>query len=51
MFEDNFSMAMDFVSMMAESLVGVLERRAAMGQSPLQVMRNVSKLGAVPVGA
>ncbi len=51
MFEDNFSMAMDFVSMMAESLVGVLERRAAMGQAPLQVMRNVSKLGAVPVGA
>jgi CRP-like cAMP-binding protein len=51
LFEDSFSMGMDFVSMMAEALSGILERKAALGQQPLQVLRNVSKLGAVPVGA
>jgi CRP-like cAMP-binding protein len=49
--EDNFAMAMDFVGMFASGLVGLLERKAARGQQPLAVLRNVSKLGAVPVGA
>jgi CRP-like cAMP-binding protein len=50
-FEDNFNLAMDFVSMLASGLQGLLARKAAMGQSSIGTMRNVSKLGAVKVGA
>jgi CRP-like cAMP-binding protein len=49
--EDNFGMAMDFISVFAEGLTAILERKAALGLAPLQVKRDVSKLGAVPVGA
>jgi len=49
--EDNFGMAMDFVSMFAAGLTGIVERKAALGLAPLQQKRDVSNLGAVPVGA
>jgi CRP-like cAMP-binding protein len=51
LFEDNFAMAMDFVGMMASGLIGLMERKAALGQQPLAVRRDVNDLGAVPVGA
>jgi CRP-like cAMP-binding protein len=51
LFEDNFTMAMDFIGVLATGLVALLERKAAMGVQPLAIKRNVSKLGAVPVGA
>jgi CRP-like cAMP-binding protein len=49
--EDDFSMGIEFTGMLASNLVALLERKAALGQSPLAVLRDVSKLGAVPVGA
>jgi CRP-like cAMP-binding protein len=50
-FEDNFGVAMDFISMLASGLQALLARKAAAGQSTIGTQRNVSKLGAVPVGA
>lgn len=49
--EDDFGMAADFIAMLARDVVGLLERRAQLGQSSVGVLRNVSNLGAVPVGA
>lgn len=49
--EDDFSMASEFISMLARDLIALLERRALLGQSSVGVMRNVSNLGAVKVGA
>jgi CRP-like cAMP-binding protein len=49
--EDNYELGMDFVSMMANGLSGLLARKAAMGQSISAQKRDVSKLGAIPVGA
>lgn len=51
LFEDNFSMAMDFVRTLADGLTKLVARKAAMGERPLEVKRSVSKLGSVPVGA
>lgn len=51
LFENYFSVAMDFVSMLARAQIGILARRAALGQKPLAEARDVSKLGAVRVGA
>jgi hypothetical protein len=44
-------MARDFISLLAGELVGILERKAASGESTVGVMREVSNLGRVPVGA
>jgi hypothetical protein len=49
--EDNFAMAMDFVSTLAGGLTAIVERKAALGLAPLQIRRAVSNLAAVPVGA
>jgi CRP-like cAMP-binding protein len=51
LFEYNFEMAMHFTSALANALVQLIERKAALGQQPLRVLRNVSNMGAVPVGA
>jgi len=48
--EDDFATAMGSVSLFARQLIDRLERKAAMGQSPLGVKHNVSQLGAVAVG-
>ena len=50
-FENNFRMAMDFVSMLARAMIGLLARRAALGQKPLTAIRDVTKLTGVRVGA
>jgi CRP-like cAMP-binding protein len=50
-FENQFRMAMDFVSMLARAEIGLLARRATLGQQPLAALRNVSNLGGVRVGA
>jgi hypothetical protein len=49
--EDDFALAQDFMSVLAMQLVEVLERKAAEGRSTVGVARDVSRLGAVPVGA
>jgi CRP-like cAMP-binding protein len=51
LFEENFGMATDFLTMLAGGLKGLLARKAAMGQSMTAQKRDVSSLGAVPVGA
>ncbi|HSO32243.1 MAG TPA: cyclic nucleotide-binding domain-containing protein [Labilithrix sp.] len=45
-FENQFRMAMDFVAMLARAEIGLLARRAALGQAPLAV-----KVGGIRVGA
>jgi CRP-like cAMP-binding protein len=49
--ENDFSLASNFLASLASALVRVLARKAELGQEPLAQMRNVSRLGAVPVGA
>jgi CRP-like cAMP-binding protein len=49
--EDDFPLAVSFVALFANLLVDHLERKAAAGQSTVGVLRNVTKLGDVPVGA
>jgi CRP-like cAMP-binding protein len=51
LFEYNFEMAMQFTSALANALVRLIERKAAIGQQPLKTLRDVSNLGKVPVGA
>jgi CRP-like cAMP-binding protein len=50
-FEDNFAMAIEFLAAVSSYLQLVLGRKIAAGQSTLGVPRDVSQLGAVPVGA
>ena len=50
-FEDNFVMAADFLAAVSTYLQMILNRKIAAGQSTLGVPRDVSALGAVPVGA
>jgi CRP-like cAMP-binding protein len=50
-FEDNFVMAADFLAAVSTYLKMILSRKVAAGQSTLGVLRDVSALGAVPVGA
>jgi CRP-like cAMP-binding protein len=50
LFEDNFIMAGDFLAAVSSYLQVILARKIAAGQSTLGVMRDVSSLGAVPVG-
>jgi CRP-like cAMP-binding protein len=49
--EDDFGLASDFIATLAADLLGILEKKAASGQSTVNALRNVTKLGAVPVGA
>ncbi len=49
--EDNFEFGLLFVSTLARGLSGMLAAKAAMGQASFATKRDVSKLGAVPVGA
>ena len=50
-FEHQFRMAMDFTSMLARAEIGLLARRATLGQKPLTALRDVTKLSGVRVGA
>ncbi|MEA2750113.1 MAG: hypothetical protein QOI41_4256 [Myxococcales bacterium] len=50
-FEHQFRMAMDFMSMLARAEIGLLARRATLGQNPLTALRDVTKLSGVRVGA
>lgn len=50
-FENQFRMAMDFMSMLARAEIGLLARRATLGQKPLAALRDVTKLSGVRVGA
>jgi CRP-like cAMP-binding protein len=50
-FENQFRMAMDFTSMLARAMIGLLARRAALGQKPLTAIRDLTKLSGVRVGA
>ena len=50
-FENQFRMAMDFVSMLARAEIGMLARRATLGQNPLSAVRDLTKLSGVRVGA
>lgn len=49
--EDNFGLGGDFIRMLATGLQGLMAMKAARGQSVFAVKREVSSLGAVPVGA
>jgi CRP-like cAMP-binding protein len=51
MIEDNFEMGMDFVGALVGGLQGILAAKAAMGVAAFAAKRDVSNLGAVPVGA
>lgn len=50
-FENHFRMAMDFISMLARAELGLLARRATLGQKPLAALRDVTRLRGVRVGA
>lgn len=49
--ENDFSLASNFLAALASALVSLLARKAELGHEPLAQRRNVSQLGAVPVGA
>jgi CRP-like cAMP-binding protein len=49
--ENDFSMASNFLASLASALVRLLVRKAELGHEPLAQRRDVSELGAVPVGA
>lgn len=49
--EDNFELGDDFVRMLAGGLQAMLAAKAASGQASFAAKREVSSLGAVPVGA
>lgn len=51
LFEDDFTMASNFFSMMATEVINVLEKKASLGRSTIGVKRDVTALGPVPVGA
>lgn len=51
LFEHQTRMAMDFLAMLARAQIGIIERKASVGVDPLAALRDVSKLGAVRVGA
>jgi CRP-like cAMP-binding protein len=49
--EHDYSLASEFLSFLARGLIGLVERKARLGQKPLAQIRDVSRLGAAPVGA
>jgi CRP-like cAMP-binding protein len=49
--ENDFSLASNFLAALASALVTLLARKAELGHEPLAQKRDVSRLGAVPVGA
>jgi CRP-like cAMP-binding protein len=49
--EDDFGLAQSFTSRIASDLIGLLERKAVEGKVEVNVPRNVTNLGVVPVGA
>jgi CRP-like cAMP-binding protein len=51
MMEDNFDLGLDFVSMLTNGLRAMIARKAQAGAASLEKKRDVSGLGAVPVGA
>ncbi|HEY8076187.1 MAG TPA: cyclic nucleotide-binding domain-containing protein [Labilithrix sp.] len=51
LFEHQFRMAMDFVSALARAQLGLLDRRAKLGQNPLAAVRQIKKVGTVRYGA
>lgn len=51
LFEYQPRMAMDFIAMLARAQLGLLARKSKLGQDPLAGARDVSRLGAVKVGA
>jgi CRP-like cAMP-binding protein len=51
LFEHQYRMAMDFLAMLARAQIGLIERKAKLGQqNPLGALRDVTKLGGVRVG-
>lgn len=50
-FEDNPQIGLDFIAMLASDLLRALDAKRELGVNPLAVRREVSRLGAVPVGA
>jgi CRP-like cAMP-binding protein len=50
-FENQFKTAMGFIAMLARAEIGLLARRAALGQKPLVAPRDLTRLRAVRVGA
>jgi CRP-like cAMP-binding protein len=51
LFEHQLRMAMDFIAMLARAQLGLLERKAKLGQNPVAAVRDVTKLGAIRFGA
>jgi CRP-like cAMP-binding protein len=51
LFEQQFRMAMDFVSSLANAQLALVARRAKLGQNPLAAVRSVRKLGTIRYGA
>jgi len=49
--EHDYSLASEFVASLARGLIQLIERKSKMGQKPLAQLRDVSGLGAAPVGA
>lgn len=50
-FENQFRMAMDFMAMLARAEIGLLARRAALGQKPLTAVRDLTNLRGARLGA
>ena len=51
LFENQFRMAMDFITMLARAEIGLLARRAALGQKPLGAPIDLTKLSGARAGA
>lgn len=51
LFEHQHRMAMDFIAMLAKAQIGLLERKAKLGQNAIGATRQVAKLGAIRYGA
>jgi len=49
--ENDFSLANNFLASLASTLVTLVARKAELGHDPLAQRRDVSRLGAVPLGA
>ncbi len=51
LFEHQFRMAMDFVCALAKAQLGLVERRAKLGQNPFAAVRQIRKVGTIRYGA
>ena len=51
LFEHDLRLVMDFTAMLARAQLGILEKKAALGEKPLTTARSVTKLGSIRYGA